>query len=166
MWIDVERMVNLRGGFQMNDFSARTLSAVALAVAAACACSLPASAGDKSNCPHEAALTQDVEGSGQLTAASHLAGAAKRFEMIDTNKDGKATAAEINASRGAESIVWANHQISATEKIRELDTNKDGALTAQEYADSSQKMFNQLDVDGDGVLSAAEMPMPSKVSAR
>ena len=149
----------------MNDFSARTLSAVALAVAAACA-SLPASAGDKSNCPHEAALTQDVEGSGQLTSASHLAGAAKRFEMMDTNRDGKATAAEVNSSRGAESIVWANQQISATEKVRQLDINKDGALTAQEYADSSQKMFNQLDVDGDGVLSAAEMPIPSKATAR
>ena len=151
----------------MNDSSARTLSAVALAVAAACAYSLPASAGDKPGCPHEAALTQDVEGSGQLTAASHLAGAAKRFEMMDTDRDGKVTAAEIKASRGAESIAWANDQISATEKIRELDTNKDGALTAQEYTDSSQKMFNKLDADGDGVLSTAEMPMPSKkVSAR
>ncbi|HKE96066.1 MAG TPA: hypothetical protein VKB34_17290 [Povalibacter sp.] len=150
----------------MNDSSARTLSAVALAVAAACAWSLPASAGDKENCPHAAAMTRDVEGSAQLTAASHLAGAAKRFESMDTNKDGKVTAAEISASRGAESIAWANEQISATEKIRELDTNKDGALTAREYADSSQKMFDKLDVDGDGVLSAAEMPIASQVSAR
>jgi EF hand len=165
MWIVVERVLASEEGFQMNDFSARTLSAVALAVASACAYSLPASAGGQ-DCPHAAALTQDVEGSGQLTAASHLAGAAKRFEMIDTNRDGKATAAEINASRGAESIVWAKEQISATEKIREFDINKDGALTAQEYADGSQKMFKQLDVNADGVLSAAEMPMPSKVSAR
>ncbi|HEY5810450.1 MAG TPA: EF-hand domain-containing protein [Povalibacter sp.] len=150
----------------MNDSSARTLSTVVLAVATACAYSLPASAGDKPGCTHEATLTQDVEGSGQLTATSHLAGAAKRFETMDSDKDGKVTAAELKASRGAESIVWANERISATEKIRELDTNKDDALTAQEYADSSQKMFNKLDVDGDGVLSAAEMPMPSKVSAR
>ena len=150
----------------MSDSSARTLSAFALAVATACVYSLPASAGDKPGCTHEAALTQDVEGNGQLTAASHLAGATKRFDTMDSDKDGKLTAAELNASRGAESIVWANERISATEKIGELDTNQDGALTAQEYADSSQKMFDKLDVDSNGVLSAAEMPMPSKVSAR
>lgn len=146
--------------------SARTLSAITLAVSA-CVYSMSGSAGDGQECPHRTAATvHDVEGSTQLTSASHAAGATKRFEMMDTDRDGKVTVAEIAASRGAESIAWANESISDSEKVKELDSNKDGALTVKEYADSSQKMFRKLDVDGDGVLSAAEMRTPSKVSAR
>jgi hypothetical protein len=150
----------------MNISSARALSTTALAVIAACVASFPAMAGGGPDCGHKATLTQDVEGNGQLTAAAHVASAAKRFESMDTDKDGKVTAAEINGSRGAESIVWANEHISAAEKIRKFDANNDGTLTAKEYADGSQKMFSKLDVDGDGVLSAAEAHVPSKVSAR
>lgn len=153
----------------MNDSSARTLSAMSLAVAAACLFSLTASAGDKSGCPRDAThttVTRDVEGGALLTSASHRASAAKRFELMDTDKDGKVTAAEIGSSRGAESIAWASKMTSAKDKIRALDSNRDGVLTAAEYADSSQKMFDTLDVDGDGVLSEAEMLMPSTMSAR
>jgi Ca2+-binding EF-hand superfamily protein len=149
----------------MNSYSARTLSAVALAVTIACV-SLSASAGDKEGCSRGPALTQDVEGGGNLTAASHKASAAERFELMDANRDGKVTAAEISGSRGAESIAWASKLTSTAEKIAELDTNKDGALTAKEYADSSQRMFSKLDVDGDGVLAEAEMLMPFKGGAR
>lgn len=147
----------------MNVSSARALSTLALAVAACI--SIPASAGDSSDCPQKQMTMRDVEGSGHLTAASHEAGAAKRFEMMDVNKDGKVTAAEIGGSRGAEAIAWANEELSAAEKIKKLDGNRDGALSAKEYAEGSQAMFDKLDADGDGVLSQAEMPMP-RVSAR
>ena len=150
----------------MNISSARALSITALAAIAACIASSPVMAGGGPGCPHNATLTQDVEGNGQMTAAAHMAGAAKRFESMDINKDGKVTAAEINGSRGAESLVWANEHISAVEKVKTLDANNDGTLTAKEYADGSQQIFNKLDVDGDGVLSAAEADVPSKVSAR
>ena len=150
----------------MNISSARVLSTTALAAIAACVASFPVIAGDGPGCPHNATLTQDVEGNGQMTAAAHVASAAKRFESMDTDKDGKVTAAEINGSRGAETLVWVNEQVSAVEKIRTFDADNDGTLTAKEYADGSQKMFNKLDVDGDGVLSAAEANVPSKVSAR
>jgi hypothetical protein len=76
---------------------------------------------------------------------------------MDTNKDGKISAAEINASHGAESIVWANHPASAADKIRSLDSNRDGVLTPLEYTNGSQRMFEQLDVDGNGVLTPSEM---------
>lgn len=150
----------------MNISSARALSTVALAAIATCVASFPAMAGGGPDCAHKATLTQDVEGNGQLTAATHVASAAKRFESMDTDKDGKVTAAEINGSRGAESIVWANEHISAAGKIRKFDANNDGTLTAKEYADGSQKMFSKLDVDGDGVISAAEAHVPSRVTAR
>ena len=77
--------------------------------------------------------------------------------MMDTNKDGKISAAEISASHGAESIVWANHPAAAADKVRSLDTNRDGVLTVTEYTNGSQRMFEELDVDGNGVLTPSEM---------
>ena len=147
--------------------STRT-AAVALAVIAMCTYSLSASADER--CPGPEAVTQenthDVEGNGHLTAAAHKSSAAKRFELMDTNHDGKVTASEIGGSRGAESIAWASKMTSAKEKVSQLDTNRDGALTVKEYADSSQKMFDQLDVDGNGVLSDSEMLLTSGRNTR
>lgn len=149
----------------MRASSGRTLSTVALAVAAACSLSLPASAGDGPGCQKQQ-MVQDVEGNGQLTASSHSAGAAKRFATMDADSDGKVTAAEIGASRGAEAIAWATEQLSASDKIKKLDANRDGMLSAKEYADGSQAMFQSLDTDGDGVLTPDEMYIPSKAAAR
>jgi Ca2+-binding EF-hand superfamily protein len=141
----------------MNKFSGRALSMVAGTIVVLGIHSSPASAADGERCPQSSTSTRDVEGGGHLTASAHQAAAAGRFEIIDTNKDGKVTADEIGASRGAESIEWARKMTSPREKMTDLDTNKDGALTPKEYADSSQKVFIRLDVDRDGVLSDAEM---------
>jgi hypothetical protein len=142
----------------MNAFAKRGLQAVALSALAACAVALPALAGDGADCQQKSTRL-DVEGNpdGTITAAKHAADADKRFEMMDANKDGRITAAEIGASHGAESAAWAKHRMSAAEKVRKLDADNDGALTLTEYAAGSQKMFTRLDADGDGNLTAAEL---------
>jgi hypothetical protein len=159
-------VVDTKGGFQVDKFSRRIFSAVALTIIVMGMYALPVSAGDTERCSQLSTSTRDVEGGGHLTSSAHRAAAAKRFELIDSNKDGKVTADEIGASRGAESIEWAGRMTSAREKIAELDTNKDGALTPKEYADSSQKVFIKLDVDHDGVLSDAEMLNANGASVR
>jgi hypothetical protein len=138
--------------------SVRNFYATALSAIAAFGVALPAIAGGGPDCQQKTA-GMDVEGNrdGQISASDHAANADKRFEMMDVNKDGKITAAEIGASHGAESAAWAKHGMSAADKIRKLDSNNDGALTRAEYAAGSQKMFGKLDVDGDGNLTAAEM---------
>jgi len=138
--------------------SMRGLQRAALSAIAACAVSAPVLAGGGPECQEKAAR-MDVEGNrdGMITAVDHAAGADKRFAKMDANKDGKITAAEIDASHGAESAAWAKHSMSAAEKIRNLDANNAGALTRTEYAAGSQKMFAKLDANGDGNLTTAEM---------
>jgi hypothetical protein len=142
----------------MKTSAVRSFAAAALALFATCA--LAAAADDESpGCQRPQVTTREAEGTGDggITAANHAATASKRFEMMDTNKDGKISAAEISASHGAESIVWANHPESNAEKIRSLDSNRDGVLTVSEYTSGSQRMFDELDADGNGVLTPSEM---------
>ncbi|MGH8176070.1 MAG: EF-hand domain-containing protein [Steroidobacter sp.] len=147
----------------MNVHSVRNFYAAALCAVGACGVSLPAIAGGGPDC-QDKVTRMDVEGNsdGQISASGHAAGANKRFEMMDVDKDGRITTAEIEASHGAESAAWAKHRMSSAAKIRQLDSDNDGALTRQEYADGSQKMFRKLDADSDGNLTAAEMRMDNK----
>jgi hypothetical protein len=144
----------------MNTSAVRSFAAAALALLVTCALPFPAAADDDTpGCQRPQVTTREAEGTGDggITAAKHAATASKRFEMMDTNKDGKVSAAEIKASHGAESIVWANHPASDTDKIRSLDNNRDGVLTVSEYTSGSQRMFEELDADGNGVLTPSEM---------
>jgi hypothetical protein len=144
----------LQEGFAMNTMNFR---AAVLAALITGGFSLPAAADESPGCQRPQLKEAEGNADGGITAEKHAATAAKRFEMMDKDRNGKITADEIVASHGAESIVWANHDESAPEKIRDLDTNRDGALTESEYSAGSQRMFRTLDVDGNGVLTPSEM---------
>ena len=133
------------------------LRAAALGAILTCSLTLPAAADEAPGCQRPQIKEAEGTADGGISAEKHAAAANKRFELMDKDKDGKITAAEINSSHGAESIVWANHPESPADKIRTLDANRDGALTVSEYSIGSQKMFHTLDVDGNGVLTPAEM---------
>ena len=78
------------------------------------------------------------------------------FDKIDADKDGKLSYAELEANRKAE--------------FTAADTNGDGALSAEELsarqlarfqeklAERTQGMLDNMDNDGSGSLSDAEMP--------
>jgi hypothetical protein len=149
----------------MNTSAVRSFAVTTLGLVALCVLSLPAAAAEEEpGCQRPQVTTREAEGTGDggITAAKHEATASKRFEMMDTDKDGKISVAEINASHGAESIVWANRPASPAEKIRSLDRNRDGVLTVAEYTIGSQRMFEELDVDGNGILTPAEMMIESR----
>jgi hypothetical protein len=124
------------------------LRAAALGAILACGFTLPASADEPPGCQRPQLKEGEGTADGGITSEKHAAAA---------SKNGKITAAEINSSHGAESIVWANRPEPPAEKIRNLDANRDGVLTVSEYSVGSQKMFHMLDVDGNGVLTPAEM---------
>ena len=152
----------------MNTRCERVLHAAALCVIGAFGVTSQAVAGDGPGCRDKVSHV-DVEGSafGQISASDHAAGAQSRFDAMDANHDGKITSAEINAAQGAERIAWAKNAMSAENKVKTFDRNKDGALSHREYADGSQAIFNELDVNSDGLLKADEMEVNTdRVSAR
>lgn len=145
----------------MSTSSARKFYQVALFGIASCGLALAAFAGG--DCEQRMTQRLDAEGmsSGHITAAEHAARAGERFDSMDIDKDGKLAASEIGASHGAESAAWAKTRLSAAEKIKQLDSDGDGMLTRAEYADGSQRMFERLDRNRDGILSASEMRLES-----
>lgn len=82
-----------------------------------------------------------------------------QFDVIDADKDGKITEAELDAHRAA--------QVAA------LDANGDGKVDAAELkarqmaraeeraTEAASRMIARMDTDGDGLLSAAELVMPA-----
>jgi Ca2+-binding EF-hand superfamily protein len=98
-----------------------------------------------------------VEGDGKVSADEHAAGAKKMFEMMDSDKDGKVTAAEMEASHHQVTGKKAHKMdMSASEKIKMVDTDNDGVLTAAEHEAGAKKMFADMDTDHDGFLTKAE----------
>jgi Ca2+-binding EF-hand superfamily protein len=86
----------------------------------------------------------------KLRSARFEAALKKRFERLDTNRDGKLTADELAGER--------------RELVIRADANKDGAVTFDEFAARSRQFlvrrveaeFKAIDADGDGKLTKAE----------
>jgi Ca2+-binding EF-hand superfamily protein len=78
----------------------------------------------------------------------------KLMESFDTNQDGKLTQAEIDAARA--------------DRLAKFDANKDGNLSLEEYQDlwldamreHMVDRFQQLDADGDAVVTVDEFGKP------
>lgn len=87
----------------------------------------------------------------KLRSAHFEAALKKRFEALDTNRDGKLTADELAPER--------------KDAILRADANKDGAVTFDEFAARSRQFlvrrveveFKALDADHDGKLTKAEV---------
>jgi Ca2+-binding EF-hand superfamily protein len=101
----------------------------------------------------------DTDHDGKISAAEHAAGAAAMFNMLDGNHDGKVTADEMQSHMNNMEMgkKMKHEEMSAKDKIAKIDTDGDGALTAQEHADGSAKMFTMMDKDNDGFLTRKEM---------
>ena len=98
----------------------------------------------------------DTNGDGKITAAEHTAGAKQMFTQCDANHDGVVTAVEMDAAMALEGEKHAKNDKTSAEKIQMLDQNGDGQLTTAEHEAGAAKMFATMDKNGDGSLSKEE----------
>jgi Ca2+-binding EF-hand superfamily protein len=94
----------------------------------------------------------DTDGDGRISSAEFQAAAAARFDAIDTQGTGKITAEQIANSKFAK---------DRDEKIAEHEVQKigsNGVITKDQYLAAAQARFAKLDKNGDGYITADEMP--------
>ncbi len=110
----------------------------------------------------------DADGNGTLSRAEvekSLPRLAKKFDKIDTNKDGQLSSEELKAAMKAHKHAHrkahkADHQAKAAERFKHADTDGDGAISRAEAAKNAPRLAQKFDlIDGnkDGKLTQDEM---------
>jgi hypothetical protein len=101
--------------------------------------------------------TLDADKDGKVTKAEVDAARQARVAAADANADGKLNAQELAAIEIARSTARANAR--AARMIEELDADGDGMLTVAEVIvfPVPDRMFDQLDEDGDGAVTQEEI---------
>ena len=80
------------------------------------------------------------------------------FTRLDANQDGSIT--------GNEMAILANPMVASMggsrlrAMIAQSDANRDSRISPEEMTAGAQRMFNRMDVNGDGRLSDEELPRP------
>ena len=135
------------------------MSQFLLAIVVAMAVATSVVADERSARPSgEAELAlMDTNHDGRLSPDEHAAGARAMFEKMDADHDGKVTAAEMDAAQKAMPSGESPNKMTSADKIKVVDSNGDGILSADEHETGSRRMFEKMDKDRDGTLTAAEI---------
>jgi hypothetical protein len=99
----------------------------------------------------------DTNRDGRVSAAEHEAATQKMFKAMDANGDGKVTAAEMDAAHKKVTGKSASSgDMSGAQKIKAIDIDGDGVLMGAEHVAGSKAMFEKMDSNRDGQLSRDE----------
>ena len=102
----------------------------------------------------------DTDGNGTLSRAEAekgMPGLAKKFDQIDTNKDGQLSRDELKAFKKAHK---GDRKAKADERFKHADTNGDGKISkaeAEKGAPRLAKKFDAIDTNKDGQLTQEEL---------
>ncbi len=78
------------------------------------------------------------------------------FQRLDADKNGLITPAEFAA------LIPAPKFIDVSAEMIRFDSNRDQIITLVEYRTTTLANFDRLDLDKDGILTAAELPKKEK----
>jgi len=94
--------------------------------------------------------TLDVDADNVVTRGEALRPITQRFARIDTDGDGFASAAEIDAARDADPSRFDERMLAR------LDVDLDGQVSAAEFAVRGRAVFVRADANDDGAVSYRE----------
>lgn len=137
---------------------ALALSAPALAQAAPAAAPAPAQAPTPP-APAAGGMMRDPFGDATVWRAQVQAEAGARFAVLDTDKDGSLSPAEMAAGRPARPGGAARSPRpgrGAGGAARMGDANGDGRIVREEFVAGSLRRFDMMDADRDGQLTRPE----------
>jgi len=106
--------------------------------------------------PAIALMKYDANHDGILTRAELLAGVKAEFEGYDTNHDNCLSTDEVRE------INQQRVRQDASQATPLVDWNQDGCIDFHEYSGPSLSLFDSLDTNGDGQLTAKEISPRSK----
>ena len=98
----------------------------------------------------------DLDKDGSLSRDELEAGLKKDFADIDTNHDGRLSAAEVAVENDRR---W---RVDGPQSTPLIDWNHDGWVDLDEFANATRTLFGQLDTDVNGVLTRQEMRGPGE----
>jgi EF hand len=134
------------------------LVAAGAAVLAAGACGFAqAQDGDQQTRRH-GIFQSDSNSDGVLTRAEFDAGRAANFARLDGDNNGQLTREEMRAERGEHRGRRGGHRGGGMHQLASADANNDGNITREEFLARPNQMFERLDDNSDGVISANERP--------
>ncbi len=102
----------------------------------------------------------DFNHDGQITRGEMEKGLKADFDRADTNHDGRLDEDEVRA------VNQRRLARDASTASPLVDWNHDGYVDFDEFANAPRSLFDQLDTDGNGVLSAAELKAARAGSAQ
>lgn len=96
--------------------------------------------------------TLDTDGDGRITLEEMRNSGAARFASADTDGDGFLTLEELQAA------ATGRVQERSARMFDRLDANDDGRLSAEEMRrpDPTERRFSRVDADGDGAITQEE----------
>ena len=92
------------------------------------------------------------------TLAEVPAFADRLFGRLDANQDGALTGDELAVLSSGPAGAMGGGRLRRM--IGQSDSSNDGRISREELVTGTERMFNRMDANGDGVLSDDELPRP------
>ncbi|MET0179540.1 MAG: EF-hand domain-containing protein [Novosphingobium sp.] len=111
------------------------------------------SAGPSARRPLASFEAMDSDGNHMVSSVEHAKSAQTMFQVMDADRDGSVTVAEMDAARD---VVGGTMTISSEKKIAAIDGDGDGQLTRAEHRAGANAVFALMDVNQDREADRAE----------